>query len=180
MSGGKDKRKEIDRGAEQQAQLTREAMARQQPFVDQGYRAVDQMNAFAGLGSPDQQQAARNAFEGSIFNELAMGDYERDRGRIGNALGSQGLAFSSAFLNADSNAYANARTNAFANYLNNTGNLANIGVGATGAQTNLLAQQGNAAMNAGLAKAGTHQGFLGNLEQVSRIGSNIGNAFGGF
>lgn len=180
MSGNKSRKKEVDRGLEQQMQLTREAMTRQQPYVDAGKPALNMLGYFSGQGTPEQQQQAMNAFDGSMFNQLAMGNYERDRGHIANALGAQGLAYSSAFLDADAKAYADNRMNAFANFLNNTTNLAGIGVSATGAQTNLLQNQGASAYNAGVQRAGLHRSPLDTLGQVSQIGRNVRGAFSGF
>lgn len=180
MSGNKKREKAIDKGQQQQLALTREAMARQQPYVDAGRPAVDMLGYFSGQGTEAQQAAANNAFENSMFNQIAMGDYERDRGRIGDAFGSQGMAFSSAFLDADARAYADNRSNAFANFLNNTTNLAGIGVSATGAQTNLLQNQGNSAYNAGLNKAGMHRSGLDTIQQVSQIGSNMADIWNPF
>lgn len=180
MSGNKKRRRAIDKGQAEQNRLTREAMAIQQPYVDAGMPATNALGYLSGFGTEDQQAGAQSAFEGSLFNQIAMGDYERDRGQIADSLGAQGLAYSSAFLNADANAYANNRSNAFANYLNNTTNLAGIGVSATGAQTNLLSNQGNSAANAGYAKANAHRSTLDTIGQVSSIGSNVATAMSGF
>lgn len=180
MSGNKSRNKQVDRGLQQQMALTREAMALQQPYVDQGYQAANQLSAFSGMGSPEAQAAAADQFQNSMFNQIAMGDYERDRGRIANQLAAQGLAYSSAFLNADAEAYADRKMNAFANFLNNTTNLAGMGVSATGANTNLLQNQGNSAYSAGVQKAGMYRSPLDTIGQISQIGANVGRAMSGF
>lgn len=179
-TGNKKKRNDLREGQAQYNEFANKAIALQQPFAQAGVPAVNQLSAFSGLGTPEQQAAAQSQFENSYFNNLGQNEYQLANDSIKANLSGQGLLYSQAYLNADALANRQTRLNAFNSFLNNTGNIANVGIGAATNQANTYLGQGNAALGTQQNIANTRQGFLGGLAQVASIGESIGNAYGSF
>lgn len=180
MSGGKKKRKDLEKGQDQFNEFANKAIALQQPFAQAGVPAVNQLSAFSGLGTPEQQQAAENAFKNSLFYTGGENAFGLEKDNIDSALSNQGLLFSSARIGEVENARQRHFSNAFNSFLNNTGNIANVGIGAATNQANTNLAQGNAALGTQANIANTRQGFLGGLQQVAGIGQQIGSTVSGF
>lgn len=180
MTGGKKKREDLAKGQQQYNEFANKAIALQQPFAQAGVPAVNQLSAFSGLGTPEQQAAAQSQFENSYFNNLGQNEYQLANDSIKSTLSNQGLLYSQAYMNADALANRQTRLNAFNSFLNNTGNIANVGIGAATNQGNVLTGQGNAALGTQQNIANTRQGFLGGLAQVANIGGSIARTASGF
>lgn len=180
MTGGKKKRKDLREGQAQYNEFANKALALQQPFAQAGVPAVNQLSAFSGLGTPEQSQAASDAFHNSLFYDMGNNEYQLANDSIKAGLSGNGLLYSQAYLNADALAKRQTYQNAFNSFLNNTGNVANVGIGAATNQQNTLLGQGNAAMGTATNIANTRQGFLGGLQQVANIGKTVADAYSGF
>lgn len=174
MTGKKKQRKAIDKGLKQSEQFTNQAVAQQQPFYQAGTSALNQLLGFAGLGTPEQQQAARDAFLNSTFYTGGENAFQDTSDRVNAGFAGQGLAFSGANMAAKEKARQSTFQNAFNSFLNNTSNLAGIGSNAANVNSNLYAGQGQNALNAAMGKAATHQGILG---AVSQAGNALNSLF---
>lgn len=180
MSGGRKKRSDLAKGQAQFDRYAGQAIDLQRPYAELGQPAANQLSYLSGLGSPEQQQQANNAFTNSLFYQGGQNAFGLEKDAIDAGLSSQGLLYSQARLNAVEDARQRNFQNAFAQYLGNTGNVANIGLGATNNTGNILMNQGNAALGTAGQQAATRQGFLGTLGQITGIGANIANAYKGF
>lgn len=165
MTGGKKKRKDIDKGLAQSEDFTNKAVAQQQPFAQAGSSALNQLLAFAGLGTPEEQAAASNAFRNSEFYKGGETAFQDTSDRVNDAFAGQGLAFSGANVAAKEKARQGAFQNAFNSFLNNTSNITGVGANAATNTSNLYAGQGQNALNAYMGKASTRQGILGGITQ---------------
>lgn len=180
MSGGKKKRRDISKGLEQANAATQQAVGALTPYSQAGIAPTNQLTYLLGLGTPEQQQTATNAFQSSPFYAAGQNAFGLEKDAIDAGLANSGLLYSQARLNAVEDARQRNYSNAFSNYLNTTSGLAGIGLSGAGAIAGAYGQQGQNALNAGLATANTRQGFLGTLGQISQIGANIGAAASGF
>jgi len=179
MTGGNKKRKDLEKGQAQYNEFANKALALQQPFAQAGVPAVNQLSAFSGLGTPEQQAAAENAFRNSMFYTGGENAFNLEKDNVDSALSNSGLLYSQSRQNAVEDARTRNFQNAFNSFLNNTGNIANVGIGAATNQSGIYTGQGNAAIGTQQNIANTRQGFLGGLQQVANIGQTIGSTFAG-
>ncbi len=182
MTGGKKKRRDLQKGQDQFNQFANKTIALQEPFAKAGVPAVNQLSAFAGLGTPEQSAAANDQFENSLFFTGGEKAFGLEKDNIDSALSNSGLLFSQARLNAVEDARQRNFQSAFGQFLNSTGTIANVGIGAATNQGNAFLEQGLAAQNTQQNIASTRQGFLGGLKQATQIGKNVAGslASGGF
>lgn len=180
MSGGKKKRRDIQKGLDQANAATQQGVQALNPYAQGGLPAFNQANAFLGLGTPEQNSAALGQFNASPFKTIGETNFGLEKDAIDAGLSSNGLIFSSARQNAVEDARQRNAQNAFLQFLGLNQAQSGAGLQAAGGQANLYGQQGINAFNAGQAKAGTRQGFLGALGQISQIGKNFGDANTGF
>ncbi len=180
MTGGKKKRKDIAEGETKFNNFANQAVATQQPFAKQGAPAVNQLSALSGLGGQQAQNVARGQFNQSLFYKGGETAFNNEKDAIDTALSSQGLVYSQARQNAVADARERNYQNALNSFLNNTGSVANIGIGAATNQANTYLNQGNAAIGVQNNIANTRQGFLGGLQQVANLGATAASGFKGF
>jgi len=182
MTGGKKKRNDIAEGEQKFNTFANQAIATQQPFAKQGVPAVNQLSAISGLSGQHAQNVARGQFNNSLFYTGGRTAFNNEKDEIDSALASQGLVYSQSRQNAVADARERNYQNALNSFLNNTGSVANVGIGAATNQANTYLNQGNVAVGAQNNIANTRQGFLGGLQQVAGIGQAIGGSMarGGF
>lgn len=178
MSGGKKKRRDINKGLDQANTATQQAVQQLTPYSQAGVPATNQLSALLGISG--NQADAVKAFEASPFYKAGQTAFGLEKDSIDAGLSNQGLLFSQARLNAREDARQRNYSNAFSNYLNTTSGLAGIGLTGAGAAAGAYNQQGLNALNAGFQTANTRQGFLGTLGQISQIGKNVASAYSGF
>lgn len=179
MSGGKKKRTDIQTGLDQANMATQQGVAAFQPFATGGLPAFNQANAFLGLGTPQQNAAARTQFEASPFFTGGQNAFGIEKDEIDAGLSNSGLLFSQSRQNAVADARQRNYQNALAQFLGLNSQQAGFGLQGAAGQAGLFNQQGQNAFAAGQAKANTRQGFLGTLGQISQIANNFGSAVGG-
>lgn len=165
MTGKGKARKDISKGLAKSEEFTNKAVAQQQPFAQAGTSALNQLLGFAGLGTPEDREAATNAFMESLFYKGGETAFQNTSDRVNDSFAGQGLAFSGANMEAKEKARQGNFQNAFNSFLNNSSNITGVGANAATNTSNLYAGQGANALNAYMAKANTRQGVLGGLQQ---------------
>ena len=178
--GGKKKRRDLRAGQEQFNQFAGQAINQIKPYAEGGLPAFGNANAFLGLGTDEQNAAARARFEASPFFTGGENAFRTERDAVDAGLSSGGLLFSQARLNAVEDARRRSYQNALSQYLGLNQSQSGLGVGAATGVANILGSQGQAALNTAQNIASTRQGFLGTLGQIAGIGNAFGQAYTGF
>lgn len=159
-----------------------------------GAQAQTPANDAAPVSMADQQQAARDRFEGSLFNQALQGQLGRAATGVDNVLSANGSGvYSGAREQAQANTAADLGMNALNAYTNfmmgspNTAGAQGVSnaAGAFGANaSNLALQQGQNAANSAYANANNTANLTGNLTNLAGFGlgafSKPGGGFFGF
>lgn len=178
MSGGKKKRKELEKGREQYNQFANQAVAQYQPFQAVAAPATNQLSALLGISG--NQAAATADFENSPFYAAGQNAFGLEKDAVDSTLSNSGLLYSQARLGAVEDARQRNYSNAFQNYLGATQGLANFGLAGAAGAAGVYGGQGNAALGVSQGKANTRNGFLGTLKDITEIGRNVAGGFTGF
>ena len=190
MSGGKSKRRDIEKGRSRAGNAFESARDTQTPFIEQGAQADRIISSALGLdrfagggaggGGGAPINTARNAFEQSPFFVGAENAFIDDKDAINAGLAAQGLLNSGARNVAIENARQDRFGQNFNNFFSALQGEAAQGFSGAGNRANAFGQQAEVDFGAGRSTANTRKGFLGGLKDISEIARNFTNREDGF
>lgn len=159
-----------------------------QPFVDNGTKAGNSINALLGLGGDTTAaNAAFDAYKGSTEYTSRL---NQGQNSVMAALGGKGLLDSGAAQKAILKYGQTFASNEFGNYMGNLQTQQQAGLGAASALagngqnyanavSNNNNQAANTVANAALSNAGTINGVLGSALSAYGLSQGVGSSYGG-